>query len=93
MRCYLDDMHPDCIEIGNNVTISYGVYFACHGKKQHYKKIIIRDGVYIGMRAIIIARTDIEIHENAVIGAGTLVNKSIASGKTAVGIPYRILSD
>lgn len=26
MRCYLDDMCYDKIEIGNNVTISYGVF-------------------------------------------------------------------
>lgn len=34
MRCYLDDLCYDKIEIGNNVTISYGCYFACHGRKQ-----------------------------------------------------------
>ena len=35
MKCYLDDMCYDLLfEIGNNVTISYGVYFACHGKGQ-----------------------------------------------------------
>ena len=44
MRCYLDDMCYDLIEIGNNVTISYG---ACHGRKQGHNKIVIKDGVYI----------------------------------------------
>lgn len=93
MKCYLDDMCYDLIEIGNNVTISYGVYFACHGRKQGHNKIVIKDGAYIGMGAAIIAKTDIEIGENAVIGARTLVNKSIPAGKTAVGIPCRILED
>ena len=38
MHCYLDDMCYDLMEIGNNVTISYGVYFACHGRKQGHNK-------------------------------------------------------
>lgn len=92
MKCYLDDMCYDKILIGNNVTISYGVYLACHGKKQDHNKIIIKDGAYIGMRSSIIARTDIEIGENTTIGACTLVNKNIPNGKTAVGIPCRILN-
>lgn len=91
MRCYLDDMCSEDIEIGSNVTISYGVYFACHGKNQGHNRIVIQDGAYIGMRAMIVARTDIEIGENAIIGAGTLVNKSVPANKTAVGVPCRIL--
>lgn len=92
MKCYFDDLCVDKIEIGKNVTISYGVYFACHGRKQGHNKIVIRDGAYIGMRTSITARHDIEIGENAVIGAMTLVNKSIPSGATAVGVPCRVIS-
>ena len=56
MRCYLDDMCYDLVKIGNNVTISYGVYFACHGKNQGHYPIKIEDNAYIGMRASIITR-------------------------------------
>ena len=56
MRCYLDDMCYDLLTIGNNVTISYGVYFACHGKNQGHYPITIEDGVYVGMRANIISK-------------------------------------
>lgn len=93
MKCYLDDLCVDKIEIGNHVTISYGVYFACHGRKQEHNRIIINDGAYIGMRASIMARHDIEIGENAVIGAMTLVNKSVPPEATAVGVPCRVISD
>lgn len=92
MKCYLDDLCVDKIIIGNNVTISYGVYFACHGKSQNHHAIIIKDGVYIGMRANITARHDIEIGEKAVIGASTLVNKSVPAGETCVGVPGRLLN-
>ena len=92
MRCYLDDMCFDKITIGDNVTISYGVFFAHHGRKQGHNEIIIKDGAYIGMRATIIARTNITIGENAVIGACSLVNKDVPANSTSVGIPNRILS-
>ena len=75
-----------------NVTISYGVYFACHGHHQGHNRILIKDGAYIGMRANITARHDIEIGENAVIGASTLVNKSVPAGVTCVGVPGRLLN-
>ena len=92
MKCYLDDLCNDKIEIGKNVTISYGVYFACHGRKQGHNRIIIKDGAYIGMRASIVApKGDIEIGEKAIVGAMTLVNKSVHAGSTAVGVPCRIL--
>lgn len=57
MKCYLDDMCYDLMRIGNNVTISYGVYFACHGKGQEHLPITLEDNTYIGMRASIITKT------------------------------------
>ncbi len=93
MRCYLDDMCYDKITIGDNVIISYGVFFACHGRKQGHNRLVIEDGAYIGMRTSIIVRQSegLTIGKNAVVGACSLVNKSIPEGKTAVGIPIRIL--
>lgn len=36
-----------------------------------------KDGAYIGMRANITARHDLVVGENAIVGASTLVNKSV----------------
>lgn len=91
MKCYFDDIEPSKTVIGKNVTISYGVYFACHGRKQSHHQIVIHDRSYIGMRANIIAPCDIEIGERSIIGACTLVNKSIPDHSIAVGIPCKIL--
>lgn len=91
MKCYLDDLCVDKMCIGENCTVSYGVYFACHGRHQGYNKIEIKDGAYVGMRVSIIAPKDIEIGENSIIGAMSLVNKSVPAGCTAVGVPCRIL--
>lgn len=92
MKCYLDDMCVDAMVIEDNVTISYGVYFACHGVKQGSNHIIIREGAYIGMRSSIIARNDLEVGKNTVIGAMSLVNKSIPENVTAAGVPCRVIS-
>lgn len=98
MKCYLDDLCPECIIIGNNVTISYGVYFACHGPKQKHLPIIIEDNSYIGMRTSIISKNrnkgieGITIGDSAVIGACSLVNANIPSNVTVAGTPCKIIS-
>lgn len=95
MRCYLDDMCYDLMTIGDDVTISYGVFFACHGKNQKHLPIVIEDNVYIGMRATIITKnkteTGITLGNGCIIGACALVNKDVPAGRTAVGVPCRIL--
>lgn len=92
MRCYLDDMCYDLLTIGDHVTISYGVFMACHGRKQGHNAIIIKEGAYIGMNASLVARTELIIGKDAVVGACTLVNKSIPDGATAVGVPAKIIN-
>lgn len=98
MRCYLDDLEPKMLTIEDNVTISYGVYFACHGKNQEHMPITIKRGAYVGMRASIISKNaeklmggGVTIGENAIVGACTLVNKDVPDGATAVGVPCRIV--
>lgn len=91
MRCYLDDLCYDKIEIGKNVTISYGVFFACHGRKQDHNRIVIEDGAYIGMRASIIAPEDVTIGAGAIVGAASLVNRSVGKGEVVAGVPARSL--
>lgn len=99
MKCYLDDMCYDLLTIGNNCTISYGVFFACHGKNQGHVPIVVEDGVYIGMRANVISRNadktrqGVTIGRNAVIGACALINRDVPAGATAVGIPCRIIEN
>ena len=97
MHSYLDDMCYDLLTIGNSVIISYGVYFACHGRNQGHYPIKIEDRVYIGMRANVISKNvdgsenGVTIGEDAVIGACSLVNRNIPNGATAVGVPCRIV--
>lgn len=94
MKCYLDDLCVDKIEIGDNVTISYGVYFACHGWNQGHNRLVVEDGAYIGMRCSIIARHDgMVIGKNSVIGANSLVNKDIPANAVAYGVPVKVVKE
>ena len=68
MHCYLDDMCHELLTIGNDVTISYGVYFACHGRHQKHMPINIEDGAYIGMRASVISKNSDNTETGVTIG-------------------------
>lgn len=91
MKCYFDDLCPENIIIEDKVGISYGVYFSCHGRKQGHNKIVIKYDAHIGMRATILARTDIEIGERSMVGAMSFVNKSVPPDSTVAGVPARII--
>jgi acetyltransferase-like isoleucine patch superfamily enzyme len=92
MKCYLDDIDPANTVIGNNVTVSYGCYFAMHGKGQGRNKIEIQDGAYLGMRCNIIAReAKLIIGRKSIVGAASLVNKTVQDGATVVGTPARVI--
>lgn len=94
MKCYMDDVAIKNTTIEDNVTISYGCYFACHGKGQAHTKIIIKENAYIGMRCNILSgKEGIIIGENSIIGAGSLVNTSIPTNMKAAGVPVKILDE
>lgn len=93
MKCYLDDLAITQTVIEDNVVISYGCYFACHGKGQGHTPIVIQKGAYLGMRCNLISGTEgITVGQNAIIGAGSLINKSIPDNAKAVGVPARIIT-
>jgi len=91
MKCYLDDVAIDKMTIEENVTISYGCYFACHGKGQGHTAIHIKKGAYLGMRCNVLSgKEGVVIGEKSIVGAGSLVNRSIPDGKVAKGVPISI---
>ena len=91
MKCYLDDVAIDKIVIEENVTVSYGCYFACHGKGQGHTFVHIKNGAYLGMRCNVLSgKEGIAIGKKSIVGAGSLVNRSIPDGKVAIGVPIVI---
>ena len=92
MKCYLDDVAIEKLIIEDEVVISYGCYFACHGKGQGHMPILVKNGAYIGMRCNILSgKKGITIGEDAIVGAGSLVNKDVPMNASVVGVPIQTL--
>ena len=91
---------PWLITIGNNVYITNGVTFLTHdGGTLIFRKdvpdlewtapIVIGNDVYIGYRALILP--GVTIGNCCVIGAGSVVSKSIPDNSVAAGSPARVI--
>ena len=94
MKCYLDDIDPKKTIIEDNVVISYGCYFACHGKGQGHTEITIKKGAYLGMRCNVVSgKKGVTIGENAIVAAGALVNSNVPPEATVGGVPIKKIVD
>ena len=83
------------VTIGSQVAISWDViflesdYHSIGGGEGVPRPIIIEDGVWIGTRCIILK--GVTIGKNSVIGAGSVVTKSIPANSIAAGNPARVI--
>jgi len=86
----------DTIEIENNVTISHRVMILTHTDagasplgntriRTTQAPVAIRRGAYIGANVTILE--GVEIGEEAVVGAGAVVTRSVPAGGVVVGVP------
>ena len=86
----------DKIEIEDNVTISMRVMILTHthaGRSPlsdgrlppHYASIHLKRGCYIGAGAILLP--GVEIGEEAIVGAGAVVTRSVDPKVTVAGVP------
>lgn len=91
---------PFLIEIGNNVTITQDVKFITHdgstwlirdakGRRYLFRRIIIRDNVFIGMNSIIMP--GVSIGNNVIVAAGSVITKSVPSGVVIGGNPAKTI--
>ena len=95
-------LYPKLISIGNNVWLASGITFVPHDVihmminnlnkentlSENLGCIDIRDNVFIGANTTILP--DVSIGPNAIIAAGTLVNKSIENGVYG-GVPVKYI--
>ena len=91
---------PYLITLGNNVRVAKDVCFFTHGglipfrtKKSQldiFGKITIGNKVHIGQGAYIMA--GVSIGDNCIVGAGSVVSKSVPSGYVVGGNPAKIIS-
>ena len=94
-------LRPASIIIENDVLIGSGVHIYVSNHKFDLcnpvidqghlepRRVMLRRGCWIGANSIILP--GVEIGENSVIGAGSVVTKSIPSGVVAAGNPAKII--
>ena len=95
-RSYIESSYAP-ISIENNVTIGTsaiitshdGAYKQTYGCEMKKQPVSIKKGAFIGNNAIILP--GIDIGEQAIIGAGAVVTKSVKSKVVVVGVPARII--
>lgn len=81
---YIDEVHPDHVRIGDNVTIGMRCTIFAHFYSGNYEPgktvsdVIIEKNAYLGPHCVIFH--GVTIGEGAVIAAGTIVTKSVPAG-------------
>lgn len=93
---------PWLISIGNKVTVTSGVRFLTHdgstwlfedtkGRRELYRRVKVGNNVFIGINSIIMP--GVQIDDNVIVAAGSVVTKSVPSGVIIGGNPARIIGD
>lgn len=92
---------PYLVTLGDNVYISIGASFVCHdGSTLPFRKDIpdlelageirVGNNVFIGMGALILP--NVTIGNNCIVGACSVVTRSVPDGSIVAGNPARLVS-
>ena len=101
-NCNIDETRPSLVTIGDNNFFSTGFTLLTHDWCSHVfrnkfhdflnssGKVSIGNNVYIATNVTLLK--GVTIGDNCIIGAGSVVNKSIPANSVAVGVPCRVVS-
>ena len=93
---YIDSDYPYLIRIGDNCSLASDVRLLAHdatpfkftGGHTRLGKIEIKDNCFIGEKAIILP--GVTIGPNALVAAGSVVNRDIPPNSCVAGVPARV---
>jgi len=88
--------------MGDRVTVAPGVSFVthdgstwlfrdAHGRRFRYARIHVGSDVFIGVNAIIMP--GVRLGNRVIVGAGSIVTKSVPDGMIVAGSPAKIVGD
>lgn len=89
-----DGIYPNLIEIGDHCIITTGTHILSHffntnDRRFYAGKVVIGNNVFIGINTLIV--NAVSIGDNAVIAAGSIVNKDIPANEVWGGNPARFI--
>ena len=93
---FLDPSHCYLISIGSRVTFAPNVRLIAHDAStkrllgaSRLGRIVIEDGCFLGDSVVVLP--GVTIGRSSIIGAGSVVTRSIPPGSVAVGNPAKVL--
>lgn len=91
-----DDLYPNRIHIGDNVTITAGTKIITHFFNPDIKKfevgdVYIKSNTFIGMNTIITKPVSIGPH--VCIGAASVITKDLPENSICVGTPCKVIKE
>lgn len=99
-RCAIDNAYPEYVYIEDNVSLAGGVTVVAHANPYgHFESvvasevapIVIREGAWIADGVIILK--GVTIGRNAIVSAGTVVDKDVPDCSMAKGNPMKIVAE
>lgn len=100
MYCVIDNAYPEYVYIEDNVSLAGNVIVIAHTNPYgHFKNVVessvapvvIKEGAWIADGAIILR--GVTIGRNAIVSAGTVVDKDVPDNSLAKGNPMKIVAD
>lgn len=100
MYCVIDNAYPEYVYIEDNVSLAGSVIVLAHSNPYaHFKNvvessvapIVIKEGAWIADGAIILR--GVTIGRNAIVSAGTVVDKDVPDNSMAKGNPMKIVAE
>ena len=100
LHCMIDNAYPEYVYIEDNVSLAGNVSILAHANPYgHFKNVVesgvspvvIKKGAWIAEGTIILR--GVTIGRNAIISAGTVVDKDVPDNSMAKGNPMKIVAD
>lgn len=100
MHCTIDNAYPEFVYIEDNVSLAGNVTILAHSNPYgHFKNVvesgvspvIIKEGAWVADGVIILR--GVTIGKNAIVSAGTVVDKDVPDNSMAKGNPMKIVAD
>ena len=98
--CVIDNAYPEYVYIEDNVSLAGSVIVLAHSNPYaHFKNVtesgvspvVIKQGAWVADGVIILR--GVTIGENAIVSAGTVVDKDVPANSMAKGNPMKIVAD